>query len=44
VRFQKEMRLVSLQIPEPDATEYQNLMRQNPKIDQKSCDQILPTT
>ena len=25
------MRLVSLEIPEADATRYQNLMRQNPK-------------
>jgi hypothetical protein len=32
VRFQKRMRLVSLEIPEPDATEYQNLMRQNTKL------------
>jgi hypothetical protein len=40
VRFHKEMRLVSLEIPEPNATRYQNLMRQNPKIDQKSCNQI----
>jgi hypothetical protein len=30
VRFQKELRPVSLEIPEPDATAYQNLMRQNP--------------
>jgi hypothetical protein len=32
VRFQKKMRPVSLEIPEPDATAYQNLMRQNPKL------------
>ena len=32
VRLQKEMRLVSLEIPEPGATAYQNLMRQNPKL------------
>ena len=32
VRFQKEMRLVSLEIPEPNATKSQ--------IDQKSCNQI----
>jgi hypothetical protein len=32
VRFQKKMRLVSLQIPEAGATRYQNLMRQNPKL------------
>jgi len=32
VRFLKEMRLVSLEIPEPDATGYQNLVRQNPKL------------
>ena len=30
VRFQKKMRLVSLEIPEPSATKYQNLIRQNP--------------
>jgi hypothetical protein len=30
--FQKKMRHVSLQIPEPGATGYQNLMRQNPKL------------
>jgi hypothetical protein len=34
---------VSLEIPEPDATRYQNLMRQNFQIDQKSCDQIHST-
>jgi len=27
VRFQKKLRPVSLEIPEPDATGYQNLMR-----------------
>ena len=32
VRFQKKMRPVSLEIPEADATGYQNLMRQNPKL------------
>ena len=32
VRFQKKMRLVSLEIPEPGATGYQNLMRQNPNL------------
>jgi hypothetical protein len=32
VRFQKKMRLVSLEIPEPGATGYQNLMRQNSKL------------
>jgi hypothetical protein len=32
VRFQKEMRLVTLERPEPGATGYQNLMRQNPKL------------
>jgi len=32
VRFQKEMRLLSLEIREPDAPGYQNLMRQNPKL------------
>jgi hypothetical protein len=32
VRFQKQMRLISLEIPEPDATGYQNLMRQNTKL------------
>jgi hypothetical protein len=32
VRFQKEMRLVSLEIPEPNATGYQNLCDKNPKL------------
>jgi len=32
VRFQKCLRLLSLEIPEPDATGYQNLMRQNSKL------------
>ena len=32
VRCQKCLRLVSLETPEPDATGYQNLMRQNPKL------------
>jgi hypothetical protein len=32
VRFQKTLRLLSLEIPEPDATGYQNLMRQNSKL------------
>jgi hypothetical protein len=32
VRFQKEMRLVSLEIPEPGASGYQNLMRQDPNL------------
>jgi hypothetical protein len=32
VKFHKEMRLVSLEIPEPDATVYQNLTRQNPDL------------
>ena len=32
VRFQKKMRPVSLEIPEPDATASQNLMRQNTKL------------
>jgi hypothetical protein len=32
VKFQKELRLVSLEIPEPDATGYQNLVRQNSKL------------
>jgi hypothetical protein len=36
------MRQAALEIPEPDATGYQNLVRQNLQIDQKSCDQILP--
>src|ERR1700739_5133044 len=31
-RFQKKMLLVSLEIPEPGATAYQNLMRQNSKL------------
>jgi hypothetical protein len=30
VRFQKKMQPVSLEIPEPGATAYQNLMRQSP--------------
>ena len=32
VRFQKELRLLSLEIPEPDATTYQNLVRQKPVL------------
>jgi hypothetical protein len=32
VRFQKKMRPGSLETPEPDATGYQNLVRQNPKL------------
>jgi hypothetical protein len=32
VRFQKKMRLVSLEIPEPGATRYRNLVRPNPKL------------
>jgi hypothetical protein len=32
VRFQKWLRPVSLEIPKPDATVYQNLMRQNPDL------------
>jgi hypothetical protein len=32
VTFQKWLRLVSLEIPEPGATKYQNLMRQNPNL------------
>ena len=31
VRFQKEMRPVSLEIPEPGETKYQNQVRRNPK-------------
>jgi len=41
VRFQKKMQLISLEIPEPGATRYQNLVRQNPLSDQKSCDTLL---
>jgi hypothetical protein len=32
VRFQKWLRLVSLEIPEADATRYQNLVRQKPDL------------
>jgi hypothetical protein len=32
VRFQKKMRLLFLEVPKAGATEYQNLMRQNPKL------------
>jgi hypothetical protein len=32
VRFQKKLRLVSLEIPEPDATVHQNLVRPSPVL------------
>jgi hypothetical protein len=40
VKFQKEMRPVSLEIPEPDATGYQNLMRQNTKLTMTRSDKL----
>jgi hypothetical protein len=42
VRFQKKMRLVSLEIPEHDATAYQNLMRQNPKLTRSRATKSTP--
>jgi hypothetical protein len=40
VRLRKQMRQLSVEVPEADTTGSQNLMPHNPKIDWKSCDEI----